>query len=66
MRSNIRRQFIANTCQHALVFSTGKFQEDQMRLKLNVTHQLLAYADDFTLLGYNIDTINIVTGTSID
>jgi hypothetical protein len=66
MRSNIRRQLIANTCQHALVFTTGKFQENQMRLKLNVTHQLLAYADDVTLLGDNIDTIKIVTDTSID
>jgi hypothetical protein len=26
-------------------------------LKLNVTHQLLAYADDVNLLGNNIDAI---------
>jgi hypothetical protein len=32
-------------------------QEKQVRLKLNATHQLQAYADDVNLLGENIDTI---------
>jgi hypothetical protein len=35
-------------------------------LKLNGTHQLLAYADDVNLLGDNIDTIKKNTGTLID
>jgi hypothetical protein len=35
-------------------------------LKLNRTHQLLAYADDVSLLGDDIDTINKNTETSID
>jgi hypothetical protein len=35
-------------------------------MKLNGTHQLLAYADDVNLLGDNIDTINKNTETLID
>jgi hypothetical protein len=35
-------------------------------LKLNGTHQLLAYADDVILLGDNIDTIKKTTETLID
>jgi hypothetical protein len=35
-------------------------------LKLNGTHQLLAYADDVNQQGDNIDTINKNTETLID
>jgi hypothetical protein len=35
-------------------------------LKLNGTHQLLAYTDDVNLLGDNIDTINKNTETLTD
>jgi hypothetical protein len=34
-----------------------KIQENQFGLKLNGTHQLLAYADDVNPLGYNTDII---------
>jgi hypothetical protein len=35
-------------------------------LKLNETHQFLAYADDVNILGDNRDTVNKSTETSID
>jgi hypothetical protein len=41
-------------------------QENQVVLKLNGTHQLLAYADYVNLLGDNIDTIKKSTETLID
>jgi hypothetical protein len=41
-----------------LNFAIAKIQENQVGLKLNGTHQLLAYADDVNLLGDNIYTIN--------
>jgi hypothetical protein len=41
-------------------------QENQVALKLNGTHQLLAYSDDVNLLGDSIDTIKKNTETLID
>jgi hypothetical protein len=50
----------------SLEYAIRKVQENQVGLKLNGTHQLLAHADDVNLLGDNIDTINKNTQTLID
>jgi hypothetical protein len=41
----------------ALEYAIRKAQENQVGMKLNGTHQLLAYTDDVNLLGDNTDTI---------
>jgi sorting nexin-29 len=41
----------------ALEYPNRKVQENQVGLKLNATHQLLAYADDVKLLGDKTDPI---------
>jgi hypothetical protein len=47
-------------------YAIRKVQENQVGLKLNRTHQLLAYADDVNLLRYNTDTVKKNTETLID
>jgi hypothetical protein len=50
----------------ALEYAIWKVQENQAGLKLNGTHQLLAYAENVDLLGDNIDSINKNTQNLID
>jgi hypothetical protein len=50
----------------ALVYAIRKVQENQVGLKLNGAHQLLAYADDVNLLGDNMDTVKEKRETLID
>jgi hypothetical protein len=50
----------------ALEYDIRKVQENQAGLKLNGTHQHLAYSDDVNVLGDNIVTINKNTETLID
>jgi hypothetical protein len=50
----------------SLKYAIRNVQETQVELKLNGTHEVLAYADDVNLLGDNIHTIKKNTGTLID
>jgi hypothetical protein len=49
-----------------MLYAIRKVQENQAGLKVNGTHQLLAYAGDVNLLGDNIDSTNKNTQTLID
>jgi hypothetical protein len=41
----------------ALEYAIWKVQENEVGLKVNRAHRLLAYADDATILGNNVDAI---------
>jgi hypothetical protein len=49
-----------------LEYAIKEVKENQAGLKVNGTHQLLAYADDMNLLGDDLDIINRNTVTLID
>jgi hypothetical protein len=41
----------------ALEYAIRKVQENQVGLKLNGTHRLIAYGDDMNLMGNNTNTV---------
>jgi urease accessory protein UreE len=49
-----------------LVYAIRKLQGNQVGLKLSGTHELLAHADDVSLMGNNIAAINKNTESLID
>jgi hypothetical protein len=51
--SKARRYFITFASEYAI----KKVHENQVRIKLNGTHQLLVFADDVDLLGEDTNTI---------
>jgi hypothetical protein len=50
----------------ALEYTIRRVQEKQEKVKVNGTHQILAYADDVNILGETINTIRKNTEAVLD
>jgi hypothetical protein len=61
------KEFHDSMCKYTSTITVlRKVQENQVALKLNGTHHLLAYADDVNVLGDNIDTTKKTIETLIN
>jgi hypothetical protein len=58
--------FITAALNFTLRYAITKVQRNQEGLKLNLTHELLVYVNDVTLLGGNIDIIQKSAETLTD
>jgi hypothetical protein len=60
VQNGLKQCFLSSALLNfALEYAIMKAQEKRVGLKLNGTHQLLAYADDVNLLRDNKDTIKV-------
>jgi hypothetical protein len=67
VQSGLKRDALSQLLfNFAIEYAITKVQAIKVGLKLNGTHQLLAYADDVNLLGDNTDTIKKNMETLID
>jgi hypothetical protein len=50
-------------CSSTLEYAVGKVHDNQMRFKLNGTHQVIAYVDNVNLLRDGVNILNKRTET---
>jgi hypothetical protein len=57
IQGGLKQGYVLSSLLFNFAYAIRKVRENQVELKLNGTHQLLAYADDVTLLGHNTETL---------